>query len=228
MKTIRRFFWFVPTIIWMVVMFQFSSQVGPQSASLSLKVTEKVARTLHETVLEDRDYDELVVILHPIVRKCAHMAEYAVLYVLLFLSFFFSMLATRSAALSIVIAFLYAVFDETHQAFVQGRSGSYLDVCVDMTGVLAAVCVILFVYSFWQSRHLTKEERRREQLESETEERVRQEIESETDERIRRARIEGARLEHERLRRQMEEGVRPGPGAEGERGSRIRGGNEGR
>jgi VanZ family protein len=191
MKTFRRFFWFVPTIIWMVVIFQFSSQEGVQSASISRKVTEYAAKLLHETVLQDRDYEVIVEVLHPAVRKTAHMAEYAILYVLLFLSFFFSMLATRSAAVSIVIAFIYAIIDETHQTFVSGRSGQFYDVCVDMTGVLIAVCIVLFAYSFWQGHHLRKEELAKEQQEMET------------DERLRQARIEGARFERERLRQEM-------------------------
>ena len=192
MKVFRRFFWFVPTVIWMVVIFQFSSQEGIQSPSISRKVTEYAAKVLHSTVLQDQDYEVIVEVLHPAVRKTAHMAEYAILYVLLFLSFFFSMLATRSAALSIVIAFIYAIMDETHQTYVSGRSGQFYDVCVDMTGVLIAVCIVLFVYSFWQGRHLRKEELVKEQQEMET------------DERIRQARIEGARFERERLRREME------------------------
>ena len=131
----------MPTVIWMVVIFQLSSQEGIQSASVSRKVTEYAAKVLHSTVLQDQEYEVIVEVLHPAVRKTAHMAEYAILYVLLFLSFFFSMLATRSAALSIIIAFIYAIIDETHQTYVSGRSGQFYDVCVDMTGVLIAVCI---------------------------------------------------------------------------------------
>ena len=191
MKTLRRFFWFVPTVIWMIVIFRFSAQEAEVSAGLSLKVSQEVAYVLHETVMQEYSYDTVVEIVHPGVRKCAHMAEYAVLYCLLFLSFFFSTLATRSAAVSIVIAFGYACFDELHQTFVSGRSGNFMDVCVDMTGVLFAVALILFIYSFWQAHHLYKEEERKEKLEVET------------DERIRAARIEGAKLERERLRNEL-------------------------
>lgn len=190
MKAFRRFFWFVPTVLWMVLIFHLSGQEGTASAGLSYKVAEKTAVILHETVLPDRSTDELITLIHPGVRKGAHMTEYAVLYTLLFLSFFFSTLATRSAAISIVVSFLYACLDEFHQSFVAGRSGNAMDVCVDMTGVLIAVAIILFIYSTWQGWHLEREETRRERLASETEERVKQ------------ARIEGAHLERERLRRE--------------------------
>lgn len=187
MNVMRRFFWFIPTIVWMIVIFRFSGQQGELSASLSYKVTQEISEVLHETVMPGRSVAELTELLHPAVRKAAHMAEYAVLFTLLFLSFFFSVLATRSAAISIVISFVYACVDEFHQTLVSGRSGNPLDICVDMTGVLIAVAIVLFIYSGWQSAHLKKEERKKEK------------IRLETDEQIRQAREEGARLERERL-----------------------------
>ena len=171
----------------MVVIFQFSAQEAQVSSGLSLKITYEAAEFIHRTFLPGKSVDELAEILHPAVRKSAHMAEYAVLFILLFLSFFFLTLATRSAAISIVAAFIYACFDEAHQTLVKGRAGSFYDVCVDMTGVLIAVALVLFIYSAWQSSHLKKEERKRKKLELET------------DERIRLAREEGAELERERL-----------------------------
>ena len=191
MSVIRRFFWFVPTVVWMIVIFQFSGQDGELSAGMSYKVTAEIADFLHVTVLRDKSPEELIETLHPVVRKGAHMTEYAILMTLLFLSFFFSMLATRSAAVSIVISFIYACFDELHQSYVSGRAGRFEDVCIDMTGVLIAVALILFIYSAWQSRHLKKEERLKEQEEEAW------------DEQIRLAREEGAKLERARLRSEM-------------------------
>ena len=92
MSVIRRFFWFVPTVVWMIVIFQFSGQDGELSAGLSYKVTAEIADFLHVTVLRDKSPEELIETLHPVVRKGAHMTEYAILMTLLFLSFFFSML----------------------------------------------------------------------------------------------------------------------------------------
>ena len=46
MKIIRKYFWFMPAVIWMYVIFSFSDQVGEASAGLSLKVTEKVVEGL--------------------------------------------------------------------------------------------------------------------------------------------------------------------------------------
>ncbi|HUM82820.1 MAG TPA: VanZ family protein [Lachnospiraceae bacterium] len=153
MKKIRKYLWFVPAIVWMIVIFQFSGQVGTVSSGVSLKVTEGIVTVIEKFRQGDEaDEENLVTRLHPYVRKAAHMTEYAVLFVLLFLSFIFSTVATRSAAISIVISFVYSCSDEIHQRFVSNRSGQWTDVCIDMTGVLFAVALVLFIYSGWQLR----------------------------------------------------------------------------
>ena len=153
MKTIRKYFWYVPALVWMYVIFNFSGQTGDVSGSLSLAVTEKIVDIIEIARGGDEaDAQHLTSLLHPVVRKGAHMAEYAVLCILLFLSFMASFLATRSMAVSAVVSFLYACLDEFHQSFVDERAGQFMDVCVDMTGVLAAIVVLLFIYSAWQAR----------------------------------------------------------------------------
>ena len=167
MKIIRKYFWFMPAAIWMYVIFSFSDQVGETSAVLSLKVTEKVVEILMKLRIGPNDYYYLIEVLHPLVRKGAHMAEYAILFLLLFLSFLATTLATRSMAISIIVSFVYACADEFHQTFVDSRAGQFTDVCVDMTGVLAMVTVLLIIYSGWQVHHekkLEKERRKAEEI----------------------------------------------------------------
>lgn len=153
-KFIRKYFWYVPAIIWMLVIFNLSGQVGQASGRLSLQVTEKIVDVI-EVVRggDEEDAYRLTVKLHPYVRKLAHMTEYGILYTLLMLSFLASMVTTRSMSFSILMSFLYACMDEFHQTFVSSRAGQFTDVCIDMTGVLTAVTVTLFIYSFWQERN---------------------------------------------------------------------------
>ena len=47
--------------------------------------------------------------------------------------------ATRRPAVAVVAAGLYAVTDEVHQLFVEGRHGAPLDVAIDTVGALAGV-----------------------------------------------------------------------------------------
>ena len=128
-----------------------SGQTSPSSNGFSYRVTEKIVHVI-EIVRDgdEADAEYLTYKLHPYVRKAAHMNEYAVLYTLLLLSFSASTIVTRAMFYSILVSLIYACTDEFHQTFVSMRTGSFLDVCVDMTGVLAAVTVSLFVYSAWQ------------------------------------------------------------------------------
>jgi VanZ family protein len=67
-----------------------------------------------------------------VLRKLAHLAEYAVLGALLYR-------ALRREPAAIALGSLYAVTDEVHQTFVSGREGSPLDWLIDTVGVIAGV-----------------------------------------------------------------------------------------
>ena len=71
-----------------------------------------------------------------ILRKAAHLAEYAVLGGLLYRA-----LGREPLALAAGIA--YAATDELHQSFVRGRHGSPVDVAIDAVGV--AVGMLLWL-----------------------------------------------------------------------------------
>jgi VanZ family protein len=64
-----------------------------------------------------------------LLRKAAHMTEYAVLAVLL-------VRALGREAPALVLGVLYAASDEVHQAFVRGRHASPVDVAIDTVGLL--------------------------------------------------------------------------------------------
>jgi VanZ family protein len=64
-----------------------------------------------------------------ILRKGAHMTEYAVLAVLL-------LRAIDREAPALALGILYAASDEVHQGFVRGRHASPVDVAIDTVGLL--------------------------------------------------------------------------------------------
>ena len=70
-----------------------------------------------------------------VLRKLAHLAEYAVFGAVLYRA-----LGREPAA--IAIGSLYAITDEVHQSFVAGREGSPLDWAIDSAGVVAGVLVL--------------------------------------------------------------------------------------
>jgi VanZ family protein len=73
-----------------------------------------------------------------VLRKCAHVTEYAVLGALLYR-------ALGREALALAIGIAYAATDELHQHFVRGRHPSPVDVAIDAVGVALGMLVWLRV-----------------------------------------------------------------------------------
>ena len=69
-----------------------------------------------------------------ILRKATHMAEYGLLWFLLYRA-----LEVRSPLPAVAITLAYAASDEFHQSFVDGRHGTPVDVLIDAAGVAIAV-----------------------------------------------------------------------------------------
>ena len=69
-----------------------------------------------------------------VLRKLAHVGEYAVLGLLL-------ARAARRPWVAVALGVAYAASDELHQHFVPGRRGAPLDVAIDAVGVVVGVLV---------------------------------------------------------------------------------------
>lgn len=74
---------------------------------------------------------------HPFLDKLEHVAEYAILGILLMRALAnpdFKFKASEAFAAAVIIAFLYGISDEIHQAFVPGRSADIFDALFDLIG----------------------------------------------------------------------------------------------
>jgi len=69
-----------------------------------------------------------------VLRKLAHLTEYAVLGAVL-------QRALARPGVAILVGGLYATTDEFHQHFVRGRHGAWYDVVIDTVGVTIGVVV---------------------------------------------------------------------------------------
>lgn len=93
------------------------------------------------------------------VRKCAHLAEYAVLALLFWRALRRPVRrdprpwSWREAGFSVLLVALYATTDEFHQSFVPSRYGSATDVLIDTVGAIGGILVLR---AFWQWRHSRK------------------------------------------------------------------------
>ena len=79
-----------------------------------------------------------------VMRKAAHITEFAFLTVLLLRGFIRSFSLTRREIVRyvFVVALLYAISDEIHQLFVLTRHGNFIDVLIDTFGII----IVLFFF----------------------------------------------------------------------------------
>ncbi len=119
-------------LLWMGIIFWFSSQNGEQSGAMSREVTDWVL-SLFGLAPDSPIAD----ILHLCIRKGAHFTEYLILSVLLMNLFRrLERPAGSCFVFAILISFLYAVSDEWHQYFIGGRYMNALDVGIDTCGAV--------------------------------------------------------------------------------------------
>lgn len=123
----KKLFYGFLCILWMLVIFNFSSAQGEESSGLS----DRIVALLHELIPMIPNQDTTIFL----VRKLAHFSEYAILGMLyvLFLNSF-SITVKKMVLLSVVCVVLYAASDEFHQLFIAGRSGQVKDVLIDSGG----------------------------------------------------------------------------------------------
>jgi VanZ family protein len=114
MRASRALSVWLPVVVWAAVIFTFSS-ISSLSTGLGT-------------------WDMLL-------RKAAHMAEFAILGALL-------LRALGRELPAFLAGVAYAVSDEIHQHFVEGRHASALDVALDSVGVAVGI----YVLRLWQTR----------------------------------------------------------------------------
>lgn len=151
----KRFLYLIPVIIWMVFIFYMSAKTGPESSGQSGKISLFITNLL-EKVRQDspQEMQNLQDILELVIRKAAHMTEYAILFLLSYLAMVkISMGQSRfyNRSIAVLISLLYACSDEMHQLLVPGRSGRMIDVGIDMAGVMIVlVCMLLSKNTKWK------------------------------------------------------------------------------
>jgi VanZ family protein len=140
--------YWLPALIWMALIFSASSDAN--SSEHSSRIIAPLLHWLFPRMPDDTMY--LIVLL---VRKCAHLTEYAVFALLLWR-------ALRKpvkndprpwiwpeAGLALAIIFLYAASDEFHQIFVPTRTAQVSDVFIDTAGGAASL-LALWIIGRWR------------------------------------------------------------------------------
>lgn len=156
------------TIIWMTVIFSFSAQPAQQSSQISGGVAYSIAQWHSNLFHLEKTQEELssqAEAMQLMIRKGAHMGEYALLAFLLCLhlryyTFFSPKIPDDSSGAVSSFPFIsrfpntrqiilpalaitagYAATDEFHQLFVPGRAGRLTDVCIDSLGGIGGIII---------------------------------------------------------------------------------------
>ncbi|ACQ54256.1 VanZ family protein [Clostridium botulinum] len=149
MNKSKKLAYFIPSFIWMVIIFTFSNQPGESSNKNNFFVADVLTKGKID-LFKHIDYN----FLNFLIRKAAHITEYFILFMLLYYAFkktFYKNLKIKAA----IITILYACTDELHQLFIPGREGKIRDVLIDSIGVFIGV---FFIYIFkFIKKHRKKE-----------------------------------------------------------------------
>jgi hypothetical protein len=145
--------YWLPVAVWMALIF--TGSADSQSAERSSKYLEPLVRWLFPGLSIDGVHWTMLM-----VRKCAHLAEYALLAVLTWRALRGPKAGTAPswrwshAGLALLVVVVYAVSDELHQSTVPTRQGTALDVVIDTAGGLLGLAGVWVL----QKRRLRGEE----------------------------------------------------------------------
>lgn len=139
----------LPAAIIMVLIFAFSSKPADNSNKSSLTIANNIL-SVYETIndvqyVDTQRMNQLEKINH-IVRKGAHFSEYALLSIAIALH----LLVCKKdklwiLSLSTIFSVFYAMTDEYHQTFIEGRSGQLSDVLIDASGAIAGALFFMIL-----------------------------------------------------------------------------------
>lgn len=124
-------------LLWMGVIFVMSAMPGDTSSQQSGRIVEAVMALLRALLGAGAAGRVPVDKVSFVVRKLAHMTEYAILFLLYRRALALSEWK-RPGLTALAMCAAYACTDEIHQAFVADRGPSAVDVLIDTAGACAA------------------------------------------------------------------------------------------
>jgi VanZ family protein len=98
---------------------------------------------------------------HHLIRKTGHFVGYGLVSVAFFYSWRQTLIRMavkhwtlwrRASVLAVLCTLLIAILDEYHQSFLPSRTSSPLDVCIDLSGAIAAQLLLLLIIQLFTRR----------------------------------------------------------------------------
>ena len=144
----------MPVLAWMFVIFAASTDLG--SAEHTSRFLVPLLRWFNPHVSV-----ATIVFFQFLIRKAAHLSEYAILAIILLRAVRSEMKGSLRlhAAMVFVVGAVYAITDEFHQSFSAVRTASPRDVMIDSFGVLVGLAIYALVVKGKPARIATVEAR---------------------------------------------------------------------
>ena len=138
-------------IIWLTIIFLFSSNSGSESNYKSKSFINK-GITIYEKVTNTNVNNKLVIkkLNYPI-RKLAHFTIFLILGIFVYL-FINTFEMSNKLILSIFLCLIFAILDELHQIVVDSRTPQILDVFIDLLGSITSI----YIFNRFASKSLKK------------------------------------------------------------------------
>lgn len=138
----------VLSIIVAIIIFLFSSQNGTESSKTSDGVIETIIEMLPNTKnLNEIEKNNLIEDMTFFVRKIAHFTIYMFLGISIMAFWLtFDGNIKRKLLITVLICIIYAISDEIHQMFSDGRSPMIRDVCIDGLGSIFGSGIVGIIY----------------------------------------------------------------------------------
>ena len=156
MRLLKIFLWTL-VAVWAGFIFYMSAQTAVESSNLSSSIIWQLADSFYAE-FDDMTYEEkeeFVSSLQAVVRTIGHIGEYAILGIFMRLA-----LVPYSKKKKVLIAFLpsslYAVSDEIHQIFVEGRTFQFSDIICDSIGAFLGILFITLICIICRKRKIKK------------------------------------------------------------------------
>ena len=135
-------------LVWIIGIFCFSNQPSDDSSKTSgrtIRAVIEIAPRIKK--MEEEPKQRLVEKLQHPARKIAHFSIYMLGGILLFLFMNTFQIDIKNKILyALSLGIIYATSDEIHQFYIPGRSCEFRDVCIDSTGVLVGILVVIGIY----------------------------------------------------------------------------------
>jgi VanZ family protein len=148
----RIIFWLVALLV-AAVIFLLSAQQASESKALSGQTIRIVASVLVPDFneLPAAQQAKIVAAWQGIARKTAHAFAYFILGSVCLLALLQHPLPMKKRlALALGISVVYAITDEVHQLFVDGRAFQFSDIGIDAAGASVGILLVLGVYYCWR------------------------------------------------------------------------------